>query len=466
MADFYIYDLTDEWDDGGTTWTAIKMDVTDTASAAGSLLLDLQVGSVSKAKFDKSGYLTFGAAGSSAAPHVNASAGQTLVLGGGNGINFVTASGSWALRVQSDRLELQGDRFLSFSSDDNAGDLRLYRDAAASLAQRSGTTAQTFRLYGTWTDASNNERLNLTATGTSFDILTSQAGSGTARDLRLGTSGTARWQLGASTGHLLASTDNTYDIGASGATRPRSGYFGTSLTVPIAILSGQSLTGAQSTSLMDLAATWNTTGAPTAIKLNITDTASNAASLLLDLQVGGISRAKVSRVGRGTFIGGVSLGSGDLAGITESGAGLLVFRANANDRAGAAVAGFVARSSGGLNWSTTDAVTNTYDLQLFRGGAGILEQRVGTAAQSSRIYFSYTDASNYTRLALKTATGVHTIETESLGTGEANIDLALTPKGTGRVRFGTFSALAAEVVTGYITVKDAAGNSRKLAVIA
>jgi hypothetical protein len=38
-----IYDMVDEWDDGVTTFTSIKMNVTDTASAAASLLMDLQV---------------------------------------------------------------------------------------------------------------------------------------------------------------------------------------------------------------------------------------------------------------------------------------------------------------------------------------------------------------------------------------------------------------------------------------
>ena len=42
-------------------------------------------------------------------------------------------------------------------------------------------------------------------------------------------------------------------------------------------------------------------------------------------------------------------------------------------------------------------------------------------------------------------------------------DLFLNP--TGSVKFGTHAAIGAETVTGYITVKDAAGNSRKLAVV-
>lgn len=40
----------------------------------------------------------------------------------------------------------------------------------------------------------------------------------------------SRWQV-ESTGHFWASTDNTYDIGASGATRPRSAYIGTSVVI-------------------------------------------------------------------------------------------------------------------------------------------------------------------------------------------------------------------------------------------
>jgi hypothetical protein len=50
--------------------------------------------------------------------------------------------------------------------------------------------------------------------------------------------------------------------------------------------------------------------------------------------------------------------------------------------------------------------------------------------------------------------------------GDTNIDLALTPKGTGNVRFGTYTADMTLVVQGYITIKDSGGTVRKLAVIA
>ena len=52
------------------------------------------------------------------------------------------------------------------------------------------------------------------------------------------------------------------------------------------------------------------------------------------------------------------------------------------------------------------------------------------------------------------------------GGKDTNIDLLLSPKGTGNVRFGFFTSNADAPVTGYVVIKDAAGNARKLAVIA
>ena len=48
---------------------------------------------------------------------------------------------------------------------------------------------------------------------------------------------------------------------------------------------------------------------------------------------------------------------------------------------------------------------------------------------------------------------------------DAAIDLLLSPKGTGNIRFGTHNTSADVAITGYITIKDGSGNLRKLAVI-
>lgn len=62
-------------------------------------------------------------------------------------------------------------------------------------------------------------------------------------------------------------------------------------------LSGFSLTGSNISSVLDLSGTWNTSGTPSAIKLNITDTSSNANSNLLNLQIGSTTKYRVDKSG-------------------------------------------------------------------------------------------------------------------------------------------------------------------------
>ena len=90
----------------------------------------------------------------------------------------------------------------------------------------------------------------------------------------------------------------------------RSNYNITNTNAASILVSNYSLTGSDATSMFDLAGTWNTSGTPTAIKLNMTDTASNAASALMDLQVGGVSQFKVSKAGNLTVAGYVSIADG------------------------------------------------------------------------------------------------------------------------------------------------------------
>lgn len=75
-------------------------------------------------------------------------------------------------------------------------------------------------------------------------------------------------------------------------------------------ITGFSLTGANAQSLIDVSGTWNTSGTPTLIKGYVTDTASNASSLLLDLGTGSTSRFNVVKDGtaRSTKNGGIGIG--------------------------------------------------------------------------------------------------------------------------------------------------------------
>lgn len=86
----------------------------------------------------------------------------------------------------------------------------------------------------------------------------------------------------------------------------------TANTTPLTI-TGYSLTAANTQPLINLAGTWNVGSAvPTAIKLNITDTGSNANSLFIDLQKGGVSQFSVNKGGvitaNGAILNGLTVG--------------------------------------------------------------------------------------------------------------------------------------------------------------
>lgn len=83
---------------------------------------------------------------------------------------------------------LRSTSYFGFSTNTNSGgaaDLKLWRDAAHSLAQRDGTNAQSHAWYKTRADASNYERARLYADANGFHLVSEAAGTGTQRRIRL-----------------------------------------------------------------------------------------------------------------------------------------------------------------------------------------------------------------------------------------------------------------------------------------
>jgi hypothetical protein len=94
-ADTHLLDAVQTWNASGTTFTALKLNITSTASAAASLLLDLQVGSTSQFKVDKAGNLT--ALGTVTAATLNATgltASQAVVTDGSKNLASVAYTGT------------------------------------------------------------------------------------------------------------------------------------------------------------------------------------------------------------------------------------------------------------------------------------------------------------------------------------------------------------------------------------
>jgi hypothetical protein len=158
----------------------------------------LQIAKSGSASIQVTTTATFGIGSSASSLTLNANAGSSPIYAAGSYLNIGTSANN---------------------------DVQLYRDATNTLALRNGANAQAFRVYNTYTDATTFERANSYWDSNVLKIGTEKGSvGGTARALELQTDATSRWSIGATTGHLLASADNTYDIGASGGSRPRNVY--------------------------------------------------------------------------------------------------------------------------------------------------------------------------------------------------------------------------------------------------
>ena len=203
MANIPISNITTTWTDSGTTYTGVKLNVTDTASASGSLLMDLQVGGTSTFKVEKDGKALAGDGnGDTVAgfrfqsqPNVGMFL-QTTNIGGGSNIisfrdtsNVFLASGSNIVRTRSN----YGIGWATGDANSSNPDVTLWRDTANTLAQRNGINPQTFRVYNTYTDASNYERGFVRWNSSALEVGAEEGGSGTARSCRFGNIATGEY---------------------------------------------------------------------------------------------------------------------------------------------------------------------------------------------------------------------------------------------------------------------------------
>jgi hypothetical protein len=164
-------------------------------------------------------------------------------------------------------------------------------------------------------------------------------------------------------------------------------------------------TGATSTA-------WSTSG--TGLGVNA---ASGFAGNLLDLQVNGTSKARISSAGNGVFnnvdstnyLGSypnVAIGSTSLTGFGT-------------------IAGLLLANNAGIAWTSSDML-GTVDTVFRRDAANTLAQRNGTNAQTSRVYNTFTDASNYERLSTTWSSNVCYTKPENAGTGSARLYVPVT----------------------------------------
>lgn len=78
--------------------------------------------------------------------------------------------------------------------------------------------------------------------------------------------------------------------------------FGIAAPVSYVDILGATLTGSDAFPTLNIAQTWNTSGNPTAFKMNVTKTASGSSSLLMDIQLGGVTQFNIDDDGNATGI--------------------------------------------------------------------------------------------------------------------------------------------------------------------
>jgi hypothetical protein len=212
----YIYNLTDTWNSAGTTFTAIKMNVTDTASAAGSRILDFQIGGVTRLHLDKTGTLVAaGAVNANSLSLTNAlpisSGGTGATTASGARVNLfpnLTGNGTKVLAVNAGQTDVEwislpgggtvtsvnasgGSTGLTFSGGpiSSSGTLTLGGVLALASGGTGSTTAAGARLNILPSYTGNgNKVLTLNAGATDVEwstSVTSVSGTGTVNGLTL-----------------------------------------------------------------------------------------------------------------------------------------------------------------------------------------------------------------------------------------------------------------------------------------
>lgn len=242
-----------------------------------------------------------------------------------------------------------------------------------------------------------------------------------------------------------------------------------------------------STPLLNLTQTWNASGVTcNAILLNVTDTASATASNLINLQKAGTTQFRVDKTG---VIYSVQAGNATIMinggyanyGLGFGGNGQGIFFINSVKAVDVGTRGVTVGSGNGYAWTSTLDATSTADTFMTRPAAATVQYGAADAAapvaqsisfQSVVAGTSNTAGANATIKGSKgTGTGAggdiifQTAAAGSTGTAQNSLAEVFRVRNDGVVGFGTHSAIAAETVTGYITIKDTGGTTRKLAVV-
>lgn len=424
-----IFDGTQTWNDAAVTFDAITADITNTASASDSNLLNLKVGGTSKFTVNNAGMVT------TAGGNGSGTAGGLML---GNSIGWISrgtgsvelASGSAEyVEIASDGITLRTGNSFGWSANNNPQDAtgpRLWENTTDERIElRRGTTALGFAVANTWTDASNFEFgvFDFTTTANTLTIGTEAAGTGTQRSVKVtgggytviqGASGSELHQGGSrvlrcsGAAYFYKSAEPIGTINLGGSSSRWANVYGTNADLSEALTLTSHTPSTTTNKLYNVSGTLYFNGSaaggnPFDQNLNTTDSP--------------------------TF-GGLEFPA---SAIINAASGGLFFQSNGSNIFGYTGGQFTAYKS--INPADTSR-----DLGSIAAGkswrnlivgrlasiTNVIEQSNGTNAQAFNIYNTYTDASNFERACLKWNSNVFEIAAENGGTGTKR-EISLLP---------------------------------------
>lgn len=250
---------------------------------------------------------------------------------------------------------------------------------------------------------------------------------------------------GTMTGAILF-TDNSVDIGATGATRPRTLFMGTSIkmqsgsntTLYFTAANVQAASGGVigwTASATDATAAFDTQmqrfGAAS-ISLGATPASGSAATAYTIRTLDGGAASGGAAAGNDgatlTIIAGSGSAGGGISGGDGGDGGAIILQYGTGGAAGGGMPAF-AGADGYVGIGSTD-------VRLYRDAANVLALRNDANQQELCIYGLFSDTANYERGILNFVAGaMFQIGVETAGTGTDNMNIELLPCGTGVVNF-------------------------------
>lgn len=176
-------EILQTWNEGSTTFTGVKIDITDTASASDSVAFAVDVDGSSVFEVGKDGGVNFGS--------FRFDGGAVPVVKLGNNLTFQNTGGNsnYLFLNLSNYLQLPVGNGFAWSANTSAAsthDFGIFGDTGVA-AIRGGTDAMELQIYNTYTNPSDGEWLELGFQGITNTavIKTNANGTGTVRNLRI-----------------------------------------------------------------------------------------------------------------------------------------------------------------------------------------------------------------------------------------------------------------------------------------